>query len=93
MKSRNSENEAGNVNWERLEQLTGKKQKKKVLPSESDEEIKHEARNLSNAEKQMPYPDEFLADVNLLNKSIGNYRPLDASEEDTEKPNPDIEPE
>lgn len=76
MKKKDLPNEAGNVNWEKLEKESKKGKTNREDNSGYDpEQIEAEKKNLTQQDKSMPYSDDFLADVNLLNKSIGNYRP------------------
>ncbi|MGB0521317.1 MAG: hypothetical protein ACPGJS_00080 [Flammeovirgaceae bacterium] len=63
--------EAGNVNWDKLEgkKSDDKPKKKKVIDLE--EEVQEEMKNLTADEKSMLYPDEFLADINFMRKDLG----------------------
>lgn len=63
--------EAGAVNWDKIEGKTeGKKPKKKKVEG-LEEDILEEMDQLSEDEKSSPYPDEFLADVNFMRKDLG----------------------
>lgn len=61
--------EAGKVNWDKLQNFSqkggGKKKKKQQLPKDRSF-IKAVAKKLSEEEKAMPYPDEFLAEINIM---------------------------
>ena len=61
--------EGGKVNWDKLERFSqkggGNKKKKQQLPKDKSL-IKAVAENLSEEEKAMPYPDEFLAEINIM---------------------------
>ncbi len=87
MAKKNTQNEAGNVDWARLERTEKKAKKKKQEDNTSynPKAIEDEKQKLPEDDKQLPYPDDFLADVNLLNKSIGNYRPAKQGGESTDE--------
>lgn len=85
--------EAGNVNWKRLEkkqeeQKEKRKQKKayrrKGGSKAKTEAVAQEKQQLTGGEKKLPYPDDFLAEVNLFNKSIGNFRPANPQKPETQ---------
>ena len=83
--------EAGKVDWERLEQYSKKKggQKKKKKTSDDDALIKAVAANLTEEEKNSPYPDDFLADINIMRNDLdGGGIDLSSLEEDDGE-NPD----
>jgi hypothetical protein len=62
---------AGNVDWERLESMP--QNRKKTSGEFIDKEaIEAEKKNLTEQEKALPYPEDFLADINLLRKNISN---------------------
>lgn len=89
--------EAGKVNWDRLERYSqksdGRKKKKKRV--DDDELVKAVAENLSEEEKSSPYPDEFLAEINIMRNDLDGS-PLDLStleEDDGEMPDEEIEDE
>lgn len=86
MKKKKTPNEAGNVNWEKLERNV----KKVKVPKEDktgydQEKIESEKKQLPKEDKSLPYSDDFLADINLLNKSIGNYRPIKEDDNQAEE--------
>ena len=62
--------QAGSVNWKKLEEKPKKLPKKKKSTDYNKEAISEEVNNLSEQEHDSPYPDAFLADVNLLNKQV-----------------------
>jgi hypothetical protein len=60
---------AGNVDWERLESMP--QNRKKTAEEFMDKEgIEAEKKNLTEQEKALPYPEDFLADINLMRKNI-----------------------
>ncbi|MCS6832179.1 MAG: hypothetical protein NZ521_01280 [Flammeovirgaceae bacterium] len=62
---------AGKVNWEKLEAKPVKKKKRASLEELPDVEgIEEEKKNLTSHERSLPYPEEFLADINLLRKRL-----------------------
>jgi hypothetical protein len=70
-------NEGGHVNWEKLERPKrkatndGRVRKAKVkVQHENQEEVDAEVKRLSEEEKSLPYPDAFLAEINLMRKKI-----------------------
>lgn len=63
--------EGGFVNWDKLEGKTDSKPKKKKAAEELDEDIVDEMKNLTEDEKDSPYPDEFLADIKNMRKDLG----------------------
>ncbi|MEN7550319.1 hypothetical protein AAG747_20535 [Rapidithrix thailandica] len=64
--------EEGNVDWESLEKKSERQDRRE---EEYDEEkVKDAVKNLSEEEKSMPYPDDFLADINLLMDEIKESR-------------------
>lgn len=66
--------EGGNVNWERLERFSkgseNKRHTKKKKKEASSKEVNEEVSKLSAEEKALPYPDEFLAEINLMRRAI-----------------------
>jgi|GEM_PF-6539082 len=71
------------IDWEALEN------EDKLRYAGKDEEtydvsaIEEEKNQLSEKEKSSPYPDDFLADINLLNKEIKkNSNKLNPSDEE-----------
>ena len=68
----NPNEEAGNVNWDKLEgQDSSPSKPKKKKTTTVDEEVQEEVKNLTEEEKSLPYPDEFLADINFMRKDLG----------------------
>ena len=63
--------EGGFVNWDKLEGKSEGKPKKKKVEDKLDEEVVEELENLTEEEKESPYPDEFLADVKSMRKNFG----------------------
>lgn len=61
---------AGKVNWEKLEAQSTKKKRPLKEEQPDIEGIEHEKKNLTPYEKSLPYPEDFLADINLLRKKI-----------------------
>ncbi len=65
--------EAGNVNWDKMfnkpSDSNSKKRVKKTVDLE--EEVKEEKEKLTKKEQSFPYPDDFLADVNVMLKKSG----------------------
>ena len=77
--SKNNEipSEGGHVNWDKLGRTprkggsNGRVQKAKTkVQHENEEEVAAELNLLTEEEKASPYPDEFLAEVNLMRKKI-----------------------
>ncbi|MEH0154893.1 hypothetical protein V6R21_12180 [Limibacter armeniacum] len=61
--------ESGEINWEALEAAD----RRDELGDEETPDVKQiekEKETLSDEEKSSPYPDDFLADWNLLRKTI-----------------------
>ncbi|MBX2841487.1 MAG: hypothetical protein KTR26_06930 [Flammeovirgaceae bacterium] len=70
MSVENKNNNPEEINWEALE-AEDKKMRVKPDKEEPDEEkIEKEKKLLSEEEKASPYPDDFLADINGLNKAL-----------------------
>jgi len=66
--------EGGFVDWDRLEgkQDNSKpKKKRRATDDELDEDVVEELKSLTEEEKESPYPDDFLADVNSMRKNFG----------------------
>ncbi len=84
--------EAGKVNWSRLESYSKKKDKKaKKKKAEDDTLVKAVAQNLSEEEKASPYPDDFLAEINIMRNDIdGSGIDLNELDEDQGE-EPDVE--
>lgn len=76
--------QAGHVNWDNLQNYSQKagKSKKPQLPKDRSY-IKAVAKNLSEEEKAMPYPDEFLAEINIMRSEFeGSGIELNLSEKE-----------
>ncbi|GAB4328840.1 MAG: hypothetical protein OHK0038_02790 [Flammeovirgaceae bacterium] len=73
---------AGNVDWEKLESMPQNREKN--LEELVDKEgIEAEKKKLTDKEKALPYPEDFLADINLLRKNIDSQtRNLNLLEEE-----------
>ncbi|WP_020529265.1 hypothetical protein [Flexithrix dorotheae] len=81
MSLENKKNNPEEIDWEALE-AEDKKMRVKPNTEELDEEkIEREKKLLSEEEKASPYPDDFLADINGLNKEI-NAEDTDPFEEE-----------
>jgi hypothetical protein len=90
--------EGGKVNWDKLERLSqkgdGKSKKKKKKHSANHAEVQAArvqaaVKKLSDAERSLPYPDEFLAEINLMRGQIDSSG-LDLSDlEDDDGSGPD----
>ena len=79
----NDKNQPEEIDWDKLEAEQRKILQKEDRREEMDEEaIKEEMKNLSEEEHNSPYPDEFLADINLLSKSLKNPSDNSAKEEE-----------
>jgi hypothetical protein len=78
--------EAGNVNWNKMfnkpSDSNSKKRVKKTVDVE--EEVKEAQDKLTKKEKSFPYPDDFLADVNVMIKKSGmnNMKSNNSDEEE-----------
>ena len=96
--SKNNElpEEAGKVNWSRLESLSGKgkkgKKPSKSKKAEDNSLVKAVAQNLSEEEKMSPYPDEFLAEINIMRNDLdgGGADLLNIEEDEGEVPDEEI---
>ncbi len=75
------------IDWEALEREDNLKYAGKDSETYDEAAIEEEKKLLSEEEKSSPYPDDFLADINLMNKSIKNNQQTqapDKSNEDSE---------
>lgn len=63
------------IDWEALEEEDRLTHAGKDVESYDKEAIEAEKAKLSEEEKTSPYPDDFLADINLLNKEIKENKP------------------
>ncbi|UZR94247.1 hypothetical protein [Chondrinema litorale] len=60
------------LDWESLEREDRLAGPQKDVEDYDINAIEAEKQNLTEEDKSSPYPDDFLADINLLNKSIKN---------------------
>ncbi len=68
--------QAGNVNWKSLDKETKSRRKDdEDGDGYNPEAIKKEVEQLSEDEHSSPYPDEFLADVNMMSREIHGDKP------------------
>ncbi len=76
--------EAGNVNWDKMYNKTSDSKKRVKKTVDLEEEVKEEKEKLTKKEKSFPYPDDFLADVNVMLKKSGmnNMKSSDFDEEE-----------
>jgi hypothetical protein len=85
--SKKEPNKMEDVDWEALENEDNLRYAGKDEEIYDETAIETEKGQLSEEEKSSPYPDDFLADINLLHKDINQSRnkltPTD--EEDDEK--------
>ena len=73
--------EGGNINWNRFEKSGKTKKRKKTSPAQDNSEVEEEKQSLTDDEQTSAYPDDFLADVNLMRKKIG-VRDMPTGEEE-----------
>lgn len=76
--------EAGNVNWGKMVNNTSNSTKRVKKTIDLEGEVKEEKEKLTKKEKTFPYPDDFLADVNVMLKKSGmnNMKSSDLDEEE-----------
>lgn len=76
--------EAGNVNWDKMVNKKDDSKKRIKKTVDVEEEVKAEKDKLTKKDKSFPYPDDFLADINLMVKKSGmnNMKPTDFDEEE-----------
>ncbi|MBT32167.1 MAG: hypothetical protein CMO01_21105 [Thalassobius sp.] len=60
------------LDWDALEREDRLARPEKDVEDYDVDAIEAEKQNLSDNDKNSPYPDDFLADISLLNKSIKN---------------------
>ncbi len=76
-------NDPQEINWDKLEaeqrNLLNRDDRNEEIDMEA---IKEEMKNLTEEEELLPYPKEFLADINLLRKSILNNKAPQVDDEE-----------
>lgn len=78
-------NKMEDIDWEALENEDRLRYAGKDEETYDVSAIEEEKNQLSEEEKDSPYPDDFLADINLLNKEIKkNSNRLNTSEKEDE---------
>ena len=70
--SKENPSKMNEIDWEALERDDRLKDREKDVEDYDGTAIAEEKEKLTEEEKNSPYPDDFLADINLLNKSIKN---------------------
>ena len=72
------------IDWDALEQEDSLKYAGKDDETYDEAAIEEEKKLLTEEEKSSPYPDDFLADINLMNKSIKNTQRTQAPDTENE---------